>query len=306
MSATVFFNATNELATLSNTFRVNGTATDPGSATLTVTSPTNVVTTYTGGQLTHTSTGVYSKDVTCNESGTWQYQWSGTTSASDETFGTWDVMDTSLGRLYATVEALKSRLRITGTSDDYELHTACFSASRAVEQECERHFWRTTAAEVRTFEPCGYYTLRLPEFNDLVSVASLKTDSTGDGVFDTTWTTGDYQLLPVNPTAAPEVRPYTAVKAIGACTFPRVSGAGTRSDLVQITGVFGWPAVPRMIQQAALILAQDTFGLKDTKFGVAQFGDLTVTVGTAGRASKMIDPYLRTPRDRSGQKVFVA
>jgi len=305
MGATVFFSSANELATLSNVFKVNGVATDPGAATLTVTSPNLVVSTYTGGQLTHPSTGTYSRDVTCNEAGTWTFEWSGTTTASDDAVGTWDVFEPQLGRLYATVEALKSRMRITGTNDDYELHTACFSASRAVEQECERHFWRTTAAEVRTFEPCGTYVVNMTEFNDLVSISALKTDSSGDGVYDTTWTASDYQLWPPNPSAAPEAKPYSHVRAVGNQVFPTVFAVGARTNVVEITGVFGWPAVPRTIQQAALLLAQDTFSLKDTKFGVAQFGDLTVSVGTAGRINPMIDPYRRNPRARDGQKMFV-
>jgi len=308
VSATVFFSSANELATLSNTFAVDGTATDPTAVTLTVTSPSSVVTSYTWptpATLTRTGPGAFTTDKVSDESGTWTGRWDGTGSASDTALVTWDVQETALGRLYATVEALKSRMRITGTNDDYELHTACFSASRAVEQECERHFWRTTAAEVRTFEPCGTYVVNMTEFNDLVSIATLKTDSSGDGVYDTTWAVSDYQLWPPNPSAAPEPKPHSHVRAVGNQVFPTVFTVGARTNVVEITGVFGWPAVPRTIQQAALLLAQDTFSLKDTKFGVAQFGDLTVSVGTAGRINPMIDPYRRNPRARDGQKMFV-
>jgi hypothetical protein len=47
------------------------------------------------------------------------------------------------------VDALKSRLGIIHANDDLELHGACFSASRDVEQYCERVFYRSAAATVR-------------------------------------------------------------------------------------------------------------------------------------------------------------
>lgn len=296
MSATVFFDSANELATLSNTFKVNGSPTDPTVTTLTVTSPTNVTTTYSGGQLTHGSTGVFSKDVTCDEAGTWTYQWDGTTAASDAVVGTWEVFETQLGRLYCTVEALKSRLGIpvTDTTDDLELHAACFTASRALEQFCERHFWRSASSEVRTFVPDDWYCLSLPEFCDLVSVTTLKTDASGDGVFETTWTAADYQLLPQNPTAGPETRPYTKVKAVGSQIFPVTYATSIgRDDTVQVTGVFGWPAVPWAVKMAARVLAQDAFKLKDSNFGQAGEGDFAIRVGENARAEKLAKPYRR-------------
>jgi hypothetical protein len=223
VGATVFFNSTNELATLSNTFKVNGTATDPTAVTLTVTSPSNVVTTYTWpspATLTHGTAGVFSKDVACNEAGEWQYLWEGTTAASDAEAGTWTVQETSLGKLYCTPAALKSRLGITSTGDDYEIHEACFSASRAVEAMCERVFYRTATGTVRTFVPDGLYCTTFGAYNDLVTVTTLKTDAGGDGTFETTWSASDYQLHPVNPAAAPETRPYTKVKAVGVADLP--------------------------------------------------------------------------------------
>lgn len=310
MAATVFFESASELATLTNTFKVAGVATDPTTITLDIADPTGATTSYTyaAAQITKTSTGVYTKDIACSIDGTWTYTWTGTGTASDVQSGTWEVFSTSLGHLYAPVDALKSRLGITGTGSDFELHAACFAASRAVEQECDRHFWRTASSEVRTFEPCDYYTLKLPDFNDLVSVAALKTDAAGDGTYETTtWLSTDYQLLPYNPGAAPETKPYTKVKAVGVQTFPLPIGwTNQRNDRVQITGVFGWPSVPWAVKQATLIIAADTFKLKDAPLGVASFGDYALRVGGQPRIDFYIKSYRRHPADRSGQKVFVA
>jgi hypothetical protein len=211
--------------------------------------------------------------------------------------GTWDVQEVQLGRLYATVEALKSRLGIgaSDTVDDFELHGACFAASRSIEQYTERHFWRTSSDTERTFEPSGFYWLKLPEFNDLVSVTTFATDSSGDGVAETTWSASDYQLLPYNPGAAPETRPYTKVKALHRI-FPVVYPPLVRTDLVHITGVFGWPSVPQAIKQATLILAAEMFKLKDAPFGVAGFGDFgVVRIRDNPKVAAYAGPYRRNP-----------
>lgn len=297
MGATVFFESSSELATLANTFTVAGVATDPTTVSLDVTDPTGSTTTYTyaGGQITKVSTGKYTKDIASSADGEWQYVWTGTGPASDATAGSWTVFETQLGRLYASVAALKSRLGIpaSDTADDFELHAACFSASRSLEQYCERTFWRTDAGTPRSFEPANLYYLKLPEFNDLVSVTTFKTDSSGDGVYETTWSASDYQLYPVNPGAGPEQKPYTKVKAIHRI-FPMTYPPLMRTDVVQITGVWGWPAVPWGVRQAALILAAETFKLKDAPLGVAGFGDLgVIRIRDNPKVAAYAGPYRR-------------
>lgn len=289
---TVFFNSANELATLTNVFSVDGVATNPTAVTLTITSPSGVSSTPTP---TNPSTGTYRADVTCNEAGTWTGEWDGTGAASDTTVVTWEVQETSLGKLYFTFEALKSRLGITTSGSDLEIYGACFAASRWAEQYCERHFWRTSSSEVRTFEPDDLWCLRLPEFNDLVSVTTFKTDAGGDGTYETTWSSSDYQLLPYNPGAAPERKPYTAVRAIGSQTFPWiVSGVAARLDLVQIAGVFGWPAVPSAVKQACGLMAAELFRRKDAPLGTAGEGEFIIpTTSQTQQAKALLGPYRR-------------
>lgn len=293
MSATVFFSSASELATLTNVFKVAGTATDPTSVTLTITSPSNVVTSPTP---THGVTGTYTADITCNEDGTWQYEWVGTGTATDTEAGTWEVLAADLGKLYCPIAMLKSRLSIdsTNTAMDYELHAACFAASRWVEQYTERIFYRTLP-QTRTFVPDDYYCLTLPEYCDIVTVGTLATDSAGDGSFATTWDAADYQMLPYNPSAAPEQQPYTAVQAIGGKTFPLpVYGVGRRTDTVRFSAtVFGWPNVPMGVKQGAAIIATDLFALKDAPFGVEGQAEFVTQVGDNRRAMRLLDPYKR-------------
>lgn len=297
MSASVFFNSASELATISNIFSVAGVPTDPTTVTLVVTSPTNVVNTYTyaSAEITRSGTGAYTKDVACDEDGTWQYEYVGTGAATDATPGTWDVLETDLGKLYCTTEALKSRigLQVTHTVADAELHAACFAASRWVEQYCDRVFYRTLSA-IRTFAPESTRCLTLPPFCDLVSASAVKTDTAGDGSYATTWSAGDYQLLPYNPGAAPEQRPYDEIVAVGAKDFPYWCGSTARHDVVQITGVWGWPKVPMAVKQAAAIIATDLFALKDAPFGAESNGEFTTQVGDNRRAMRLLEPYRRT------------
>jgi hypothetical protein len=296
VAASVFYQSSDELATLANTFSVVGTATDPTAATLTVTSPANASTVYswpTGSPaLTRTGTGAFTQDVTCNEAGDWTYLWEGTGTASDAQAGSWTVYETTLGKLYATVDALKSRLRLTDTSQDYEVHTACFAASRSVELVCERVFFRTAADTIRTFVPQYRSWVKLGPFNDLLTLASLKTDASGDGTFETTWTSSDYQLHPINPAAAPETRPYTKIKAVGSLMFPlQYCGLLTRDDRVQVTGVWGWPAIPWAVKKAAQMLAEEL--MKDAPFGVSSSPDYgVVRVRENPRIMKLLAPYV--------------
>ena len=298
MSATVFFESSSELATLSNTFSVAGVATDPTAVSLAVTDPTGTTTPYTyPATITKTATGAYTKDVACSIAGTWTAVWTGTGTASDLPQPmTWEVFPTALGNLYAPPAALKAWLKITTTTDDLEIHQACFAASRWIEQHCERIFYRTAAGTVRTFAADDRYRIRLPDFSDLVSVSALATDEAGDGTFGTTWSASDYQLLPVNPSAGPEVHPYTAVRAVGSRAFPLAWGLATREDRVQITGVFGWPAVPSMVKQAALLLAVDALKTKETSFGVGGANEWgLVRIRENPIAMSYLNPYRRNP-----------
>jgi hypothetical protein len=294
MSSTVFYESASELATLTNTFKVGVTPTDPTTVTLTITTPSQVSTpyTYAASQITKSSTGVYTKDIACTEAGEWTFEWVGTGAASDDEAGTWSVHPTSMGKLYATPAALKSRFGITDTNDDYEIHQACFAAARSVEQICERVFYRSQS-EARTFVPCDKYVLDLPEFNDLVSVTAVATDTTGDGTFETSWASSDYQLLPHN-TSGPEAKPYTKVKAVGSYSFPIPTTTLARDDRVQITGVWGWSKVPYSVREASLILAADYFKLKDAPFGVAGLGEFgTIRVRENPRVMSLLGPYKR-------------
>jgi hypothetical protein len=102
-----------------------------------------------------------------------------------------------------------------------------------------------------------------------------------DAVFDTTWSTTDYQLEPLNGVLDGQAWPFTRIRAVGDYLWP-ISGG---EALVKLTAVFGWPAVPIAIKQACIIQASRIFKRLDSPLGVAGFGDLGVM-----RVSSSLDP----------------
>ena len=273
MSATVFYQDANEFATLQNIFKVSGVPTDPSTVTLTVTDPTGAT---SAPSVTHVSAGTYTANVACTVAGVWTYLWEGTGTASDAVAGTWTVVTVALNQNYCTVEELKSRLGITDTADDFELGLAAAGASRAIDEITGRYFWRGT--DTRTYIP---ESISRQSLDDLVSVTSLKVDRDGDGVFEETWTQGTDYALEVAPgkynaAAKGEQWPYTAAQVItGGKLFP-FTWMWSHLDRIQVNGVFGWPAVPLNVKNAAIIAGAQIFRIKDAPFGVAGFGEFGV------------------------------
>lgn len=202
--------------------------------------------------------------------------------------------------LYAEAADLKVRFTISDSIDDTKIDSALDSASRAIDQHCQRVFYSSTAVTA-TFVPSDPYCLLLAETDvwrgDLVTVTTLSTDATGDGVYETTWSASDYQLWPVNAAAGPEARPYTEVRAVGSQNFPMPYGR-TRTNRVQIVGTFGWPtAAPSAVTEACLMLAAELFKLKDAPFGIAgvsEFGG-AIRIRENPKVARMLMPYVRYP-----------
>jgi hypothetical protein len=301
LSATVFYNASAELATCANVFSVAGTPTDPTAVTLVITDPAGVVVTYNWpggpGTLTRVSAGSFTQDVPCASTadGLWQGVWTGTGTASDVQGFTWTVQPVTIGRWYTSLEEVKSRLGIGDTKDDFEIQGAVQAAARWIEGRTGRYFWR--AADTRTYIPQDLYRTRI---DDLVSVTALATDPSGTaptgGTFPVSWPSTAYQLLPYNPGKTGEPWPYTSIRAVGGLTFPYVIPLILmRMDRVQVTGVFGWPQVPQAIRQAALLLASDIFKLKDAPFGIAgspvELGAIRIP-GVTAQVEALVSPYV--------------
>lgn len=170
---------------------------------------------------------------------------------------------------YITSAALKATLTLTGeTYADADVAAAITAASRAIDESCNRRFWDDADAnQVRHYTPTSNSLVLI---DDVVTVTSVKTDTAGDYSYATTLVADtDFLLEPFN--AVDDSRPYTALRA-----NPRTGYVFYRyPKWVQVTGKFGWSAVPAAISQATTIHAARLLKRsREAPFGVTSLGGL--------------------------------
>ena len=186
---------------------------------------------------------------------------------------------------YATRNQVKAALRI-GTADtlDDDLIDNCVgAASRLIDGYCNRKFWQSGTAEARVFQAEDSFYCSI---DDIAGTAlTLKSSTQADGTFDLTWKVSDYQLEPLNGNLDGLTWSYDKIRAVGDYLFPTVNANYGEQALVQVTAIFGWPAVPEPVTQATIIQASRIFKRYDSPLGVAGFGDLG-----AIRVSRYLDP----------------
>lgn len=194
---------------------------------------------------------------------------------------------------YATLQDVKAAARITDTIDDGLLETAIESSSRDIDAYTERVFFNTGATAVtRVYIPENIYLL---ETDDIISVSSIKSDTTGEGGFDLTWTTSDYQLEPLNGIAGGITTPFTRIRAIGSKLWPiyepRDINAGQAS--VQIVARFGFSSIPSAIKQATILASLRAYKRYESPTGVLGFSDVgVVRIGRLDPdVERLIQPY---------------
>ena len=192
---------------------------------------------------------------------------------------------------YVSLALVKKALRITDNIDDEILELSIEAASREIDGYCERVFYATT--ETRVFIPRDSFTC---EIDDLTSLTTLKTSSTGES-FDVTWTSTDYQLEPLNGQAGGLVTPSTRIRAVGDYVFPTFEPRNVNhyEATVQVAGTFGFTPIPTAIEQAALLLTLRQYRRYDSPLGVAGFDEMgVVRVGRIDPdVQKLLSPFRR-------------
>lgn len=204
----------------------------------------------------------------------------------------------ALGDSYALIGELKTRLGgVTGSTDDAALTNALAVASRGIEQVCGRQFNQATSATARLFYPRSQCLAIVDDFYT-TSGLIIATDSGNDGTYETTWAASDYQLEPLNGVVNGESGwPYWMIRAVAGRLL--WSGIATTTALrapLQVTAQWGWAAVPVGVKEACLIVAEETFKLKDAPFGVTgtpEWG--AIRVRDNPRAMSMLSPYRLDP-----------
>lgn len=193
---------------------------------------------------------------------------------------------------YCTLSDVKASLRITDTIDDALIENSINAASRMIDQYCNRYFYSSSAGEVRYFQANDGFVCWI---DDAQSITTLETSSTDPLLFDTTWQSADYQVMPANRYANGAYYPITAITATDNYLFPVWADIA----LVKVTGQFGWPSVPEPIKFAAIIQASRLFKRLESPLGVAGVSDMGIMrVGSSidGDVAQLINPFrlLRT------------
>lgn len=194
---------------------------------------------------------------------------------------------------YASLSEFKSAIGVTDSVDDTPLQSVLDATDALIDLYCDRKQGFGTATETRYYTPEAYeYVLT----DDLVSIITLSTDDDGDGTYETTWTAGtDYNLAPGN--AALDGWPYTQIDV--SVTYPKSFPKGVYRGL-KCQAVFGWPAVPSAVKQAAIIQAGAVWSSRTAPFGVIGSQDL----GGVMRMSRALHPeaqvLLESFRKRAG------
>lgn len=136
------------------------------------------------------------------------------------------------------------------------------AAEYAIGKHCQRKFFVSSATTARVYKPpCYDDVLYVDDFSTTVGL--VITDN-AVAVAST-----DYQLEPLNGIdAAGEVVPYTAIRRIAGSWY----WSGDKAT-VSVTAKWGWAAIPADVVEACRILAKDLAAHRDTRFGVAGWGE---------------------------------
>lgn len=203
----------------------------------------------------------------------------------------------AFGESYADLAEFKVYMKQeVRDANDESLQDALDVATTEVNKICKRVFWTSDAATPRVYTPQSWRRLKVDDFYTTTDLV-VETDPTGLGDFSQTWASSDYELSPLNGVVDQEPGwPYWKLKAVGSFWFPTCLPPQARSGVVRVTAKWGWADVPDPVRRATMIIAAETWKLKDAPLGVAgfnQFGVVRVRQNSA--AMSKIAKYIRQP-----------
>lgn len=203
----------------------------------------------------------------------------------------------TLVNAYCTEQEVRDQFGDEGStlSEDL-LHRAINATSRAIDRWTGRRFWQDADVVARTYRPRDGHHVFVHDISTDTGLI-VKTDTTGDGTFDTTWDSDDFVLEPRNEDVVAtgdtgDPFAWWQITAVDTKTFP----VHARKATLQVTARFGWSGIPDEVNQAAIIKAAALFRRKDAPFGVAGFGDMgAVRISRFGDpdVTALLDPYVR-------------
>ena len=176
---------------------------------------------------------------------------------------------------YALLDDVKDALRISDTHDDVALAGVIESASRSIDQYCDRYFGQvgTEAAPVsRLYRARGRQVL----VDDLVTLTDVEFEYSGYAETFTSLGSDSVIKQPVNAATLIPAQPYTALLAKPSTVLPQAPG------WVRISGVWGWPAIPQQIRDACVLQSVRLFKSRDVPLGVMGGADMMGAIRLPG------------------------
>lgn len=205
----------------------------------------------------------------------------------------------ALGDSYATLAQLKTRLGITDTNDDPALTNALAVASRDIEGWCGRQFndVGNGSESARIYYPDTLTTVEVEDFQSSGGLV-VAADYSNAGLYATIIAAANYQLEPLNGIYDGTTGwPFHKIRAIQTWYPIWYTSIGDPRTSIQITARWGWAAVPAAIYEGCLMLAEETFKLKDAPFGITQqvsaYGPMRV--GDNRKVAELLERYILKP-----------
>lgn len=182
----------------------------------------------------------------------------------------------AIGDPYVELDIVKARLNITTDPYDDALEGSIAAASKAIEDYCGQHFNQSATATEKVFTVSFPDVLEIP---NLVTVSEIATDD-GNRTYESVWAATDYDLYPYD--AEDNSVPYTEIRRspLGNYSFPSsVKG-------IRVTAIWGWPAVPPTITEAAALTASRLWKRTESPLGLSSRGEFEFEI-------PKIDPDVR-------------
>jgi hypothetical protein len=182
---------------------------------------------------------------------------------------------------YATIDALREYLDLPSETSDNLLSDLLTRASAIIDERCGRRFYRSpqvSGTEVRTYDSSSVWGSGTTLAEDIVSLTTLELATSTGGSF-TALAGTDWYLYPAIPESG---WPYTNLRLSDTGAY-RQFYTGFR--VIRLTGVFGWPAVPSLVELATLDLAREFYwqGRGGRQVGL-EFGRFPSTLDEVVRA----------------------
>lgn len=155
---------------------------------------------------------------------------------------------------YADNAKYKAVVGKTTGDNDSEIDAQLLACSRYMERRLERFFTKDASALTRLYIPreVGLGERERPQvltglrIDDMAAAPTLiRIDEGRDGTFEKTLAATDYEIRPRNATRGPEPKPYTTIELLWSGAYT----AWVPDSVVEVTAVWGWPAVPEAIAQ---------------------------------------------------------